>query len=547
VASTTGFVAPLAALDPAQLAPHLPQLEILGLLGRGGMGAVYRARQTRLDRLIALKVLPPEAGRDPTFAARFGREARTLARLSHPHVVGVHDFGEADGLYYLLMEHVDGGNLRQRMRTGRLSPGEALAVARQICEALEYAHEAGVAHRDIKPENILLDKKGRVKVADFGLAKLLGPVPAEPQLTASHQIVGTLKYMAPEQLERPLEVDHRADLYSLGVVLYEMLTGELPFGRFSLPSEKDVGDSLLDAVILRALERDPARRFQSAGEMGAALAAVSERPAAGALTQVPVAVPSPVSSGKPTETYAVSRPVASRDGKGLLRNKSVWGFLFCLVGAAACFQPFFPWAELQVIDNEGNAIDLAAVYGFESIMVLAVGAIFLTVWFVFLATGFSEPPSRWQSALFIVVGFCVMLVTGSLSLITDSQSPPGFHGSAKKNREEGEKKGGNGKGDPARTTIGGSASISVLGKTFNVNYQGSFWGSNSEGSFQVDRKEEVKVRHYHLKTFSASNPLGPLRVKLLAWPYVVLILGFALISVGCLQIRGALRRRHPGP
>src|SRR5207244_5377113 len=155
-----------------------------------------------------------------------------------------------------------------------LGVGEAFGIGRQICDALEYAHEEGVAHRDIKPENILLDKKGRVKVADFGLAKLLGPVPAEPQLTGSHQILGTLKYMAPEQLERPLEVDHRADLYSLGVVLYEMLTGELPFGRFVLPSEKGVGDSRLDEVILRALERDPARRFQSASEMGAALVSV---------------------------------------------------------------------------------------------------------------------------------------------------------------------------------------------------------------------------------------------------------------------------------
>src|SRR5262249_10133508 len=213
-------------------------------------------------------------------------------------------------------------------------PDEALAIARQICEALEYAHAEGVAPRDIKPENILLDKKGRVKMADFGLAKLLGPVPAEPQLTASHQIVGTLKYMAPEQLERPLEVDHRADLYSLGVVLYEMLTGELPFGRFVLPSEKGVGDSRLDAVILRALAREQARRLQSAAEMAAALASLS----GGGTT------------GDPTQILAVKSPkeAASTGLRGLLHRIPVWGFLLCLLGAAACFEPFFPWAELQV-------------------------------------------------------------------------------------------------------------------------------------------------------------------------------------------------------
>src|SRR5262249_2239288 len=197
-------------------------------------------------------------------------------------------------------------------------PDEALAIARQICEALEYAHAEGVAPRDIKPENILLDKKIRVKVADFGLAKLLGPVPAEPQLTASHQIVGTLKYMAPEQLERPLEVDHRADLYALGVVLYEMLTGELPLGRFAPPSEKGVGDGRLDEVVLRGRERDPERRFQSAGEMGAALASLGGGRSAAAPTQMLAAAPSSTPSGEKTEANAISRPAVSHAWKRLL-------------------------------------------------------------------------------------------------------------------------------------------------------------------------------------------------------------------------------------
>src|SRR5262249_10239250 len=148
--------------------------ELLELLGQGGMGAVYKARQPHLDRLVAVKVLSPELGRDPAFAERFTREARALAKLSHPHVVAVYDFGKAGELCYFIMEYVDGANLRQLMAGGRLSPSETLAIVPQICDALQYAHQEGIVHRDIKPENILLDRKGRVKIADFGLARLVG-------------------------------------------------------------------------------------------------------------------------------------------------------------------------------------------------------------------------------------------------------------------------------------------------------------------------------------------------------------------------------------
>jgi len=257
-----GFVAP----TPEVLAPHFPQLEILELLGQGGMGAVYRARQRGLDRVIALKILPPVEG-NPAFAGRFTREARSLARLNHPSIVTVHDFGQAGPFYYFVMEYVDGANLRQLIRDRHLSPSEALAIVPQICEALQYAHDEGVVHRDIKPENILLDKKGRVKIADFGLAKLLGHAPTELQLSGAGQVMGTLHYMAPEQFEKPLEVDHRADIYALGVVFYEMLTGEVPMGRFALPSEKVQIDVRLDDVVLRTLEREPGRRYQRVSDV----------------------------------------------------------------------------------------------------------------------------------------------------------------------------------------------------------------------------------------------------------------------------------------
>jgi predicted Ser/Thr protein kinase len=249
------------------------------------MGAVYKARQTKLDRLVALKVLPPEWGRDPAFAERFAREARTLARLNHPHIVAVHDFGESGGLYYLVMEFVDGLNLREALQAGHFQPEQALAVVPQLCDALQYAHEEGVVHRDIKPENILLDRRGRVKVADFGLAKLLNRPRADFTLTGSRQVMGTLDYMAPEQRSRPLEIDHRADIYSLGVVFYEMLTGELPLGRFAPPSRKAGVDARLDEVVFRALETDPAQRYQSVREVKTSVESIARgrAPAAGRL------------------------------------------------------------------------------------------------------------------------------------------------------------------------------------------------------------------------------------------------------------------------
>jgi tRNA A-37 threonylcarbamoyl transferase component Bud32 len=244
-----------------------PQLEIIELLGQGGMGAVYKARQPRLNRFVALKILSPEKQNDPQFAERFEREARALAWLTHPNIVTVYDFGEVQGHFYLLMEFVDGLTLRQLFQARKLSPAEALNIVPKICDALQYAHEQGVIHRDIKPENILLDKKGQVKIADFGIAKILDLGPGDLSLTGAKDVVGTPHYMAPEQIEKPQSVDRRADIYSLGVVFYEMLTGELPLGKFQPPSQKVQIDVRLDEVVLRALEKEPDRRYQQASEV----------------------------------------------------------------------------------------------------------------------------------------------------------------------------------------------------------------------------------------------------------------------------------------
>lgn len=250
-----------------RVAAAFPQLEIHELIGHGGMGFVYKARQPHLDRLVALKVLPDRLARDARFTERFNREGKVLARLAHPNIVAIYDFGKTEEFFYLLMEFVDGVNLRQAMAAGRFSPTEALSIVPMICEALQYAHSQGILHRDIKPANILLDASGKVKIADFGIAKLVGEEKKEVTLTATGAALGTPQYMAPEQLENPTEVDHRADIYSLGVVFYEMLTGELPIGRFAAPSAKTPVNQSVDEVVFRTLEKDRERRYQSAGEM----------------------------------------------------------------------------------------------------------------------------------------------------------------------------------------------------------------------------------------------------------------------------------------
>lgn len=271
----------------ADLAPLFPQLEIERLLGCGGMGAVYKARQKNLDRSVALKILPPDIGRDPAFAQRFAREAKALAKLNHPNIVTLYEFGQANELFYFLMEYVDGVNLRQLILEGRVASREALAIVPQICDALQYAHDQGIVHRDIKPENILLDRRGRVKVADFGLAKLVRATdqtePAKrsdvPDLRAEAPqpslVMGTPAYMAPEQRERPAEVDHRADIYSLGVVFYQMLTGELPGKSLEAPSKKVTIDVRLDEVVLRALEQKPEHRYQQVSEVRTSLETIN--------------------------------------------------------------------------------------------------------------------------------------------------------------------------------------------------------------------------------------------------------------------------------
>ncbi|MBI3831294.1 MAG: serine/threonine protein kinase [Planctomycetes bacterium] len=289
LAGTSGGVCPKCLLklglsenDQESLKPGtlFHGLEIERKLGAGGMGVVYKARQPNLDRSVAVKVLPKALSDDPEFTLRFMREARALASLNHPNIVAVYDFGVEGGRYFFVMEFVDGTSLRPVLDRKAMTAPEALKIVPMLCEALEYAHTEGVVHRDIKPENILLDKKGRVKIADFGLAKLLdrGGPGGQTKMTQTNVVMGTPHYMAPEQYENAKSVDHRADIYSIGVLFYEMLTGELPIGRFPPPSERVHVDVRIDEIVLRALEKEPEKRYQTMADVGRDVTRVSKPP-----------------------------------------------------------------------------------------------------------------------------------------------------------------------------------------------------------------------------------------------------------------------------
>ncbi len=361
-----GFVPP----EPGTLAEQFPQLEVLELLGQGGMGAVYKARQRQLDRLVALKVLPPQVGPTEAFAERFTREARSLARLSHPGIVMVYDFGHTHaGLYYFIMEFVDGTDLRHVIRSGQLSPAEALSIVPQICEALQYAHEEGVVHRDIKPENIMLNKKGQIKITDFGLAKLLDQPATVYTLTQAGQRMGTPHYMAPEQIEHPHLVDHRADIYSLGVVFYEMLTGELPLGRFPPPSRKVHVDVRLDEVVLKTLEKEPERRYQHASEVKIDVETISsEAPVFGPSAEAAQDVE--VDDGTKTVRHRVWIPAVGLLVAGGINCLAVVGLVLAALSSVLAKSFSGQLARFEFLPGAARAVVVAVTVGYAVLVVL---------------------------------------------------------------------------------------------------------------------------------------------------------------------------------
>jgi uncharacterized protein YndB with AHSA1/START domain/tRNA A-37 threonylcarbamoyl transferase component Bud32 len=262
--------------SPAELSTRLPNLEVNEILGHGGMGVVYKGRQPLLERNVAIKVVRPDLLSDPESQRRFVAEARALAKLEHPYIVTVYDFGKAGDLYYLVMQYVEGASLRSRIAGKTVSQRDVLDFIPQVGEALQHAHDNGIVHRDVKPENVLVDDRNRVRLVDFGLAKLFGARAAAD--SSDSTVAGTLGYMAPEQIAMPDKVDHRADIYSTGVVCYEMLTGQLPGGDYSPPSSRGATDPGFDPIVLKALEKDRERRYQRALDFNSAFKVLSRTP-----------------------------------------------------------------------------------------------------------------------------------------------------------------------------------------------------------------------------------------------------------------------------
>lgn len=289
--ATAGFEAP----ETAELAPLFPGYEIQGLIATGGMGAVYCALQKSLDRTVALKILPKEFSKDAAFCAGFEAEAKAMARLNHPNLIGVYDFGEVNGMLYIMMEYVPGESVYHLAYGRALPPAEAVRLVTGICHGLAHAHENGIIHRDIKPSNILLDTSGHPKIGDFGLAR-----PAERKVEEGEEIFGTPHYTAPEVVNSPHSVDHRADIFSVGVMLHELLTGKLPANDLRPTSVIGRCDVRFDAIIKRATHPVAASRYASATELANDLLAITTQKtgASNLPRRVQPRRPSPVSKKK---------------------------------------------------------------------------------------------------------------------------------------------------------------------------------------------------------------------------------------------------------
>jgi len=320
----------------------LPQYAFEKLLGRGGMGAVYKAVQVSLQRSVAIKVLPGDLidDLDGNFAERFKNEARTMAKVNHPGIVKVFDFGETKtGLLYIVMEFIDGTDVAQMIRSkGKLPQDYALAITAHVGDALAYAHKNGVIHRDIKPANILINQEGAVKVADFGLAKVNDP--NQSGLTKTNMAMGTPDFVAPEALSPGTVVDGRADLYAMGVMLYQMLTGEIPRGMWSMPSTKVGSDPRFDAVIQKAMQTDRELRYQDATEIRHDLDVIMTQPLQ---KEEPKQAAAPAPSARP-EAPRSSRSIPQKSTLPVrpVRKKSndAWVYLVAVVvigGAVGLF------------------------------------------------------------------------------------------------------------------------------------------------------------------------------------------------------------------
>ncbi len=315
--SPASFIAP----DPADLAPLFPGYEIEGLIATGGMGAVYAAVQKSLDRSVAIKILPPELSADAAFRAGFEAEAKAMARLNHPNLIGVYDFGEVSGMLYIIMEFVPGCSLFHSSHGIAIDPAEVIRIVSGICSGLAHAHDNGIIHRDIKPANVLLDLNANPKIGDFGLAR-----PADRQIQEGEEIFGTPHYTAPEVVNSPHNVDHRADIFSLGVILHELLTGHLPADDRRPASVISHCDHRFDAIIRRATDPLPENRYASAHETERELRAIT-------ISAGPRVMRSPVH----VSPRVIRRRHAAHTAKKSSGNPALTFLLIAAIAAAAAY------------------------------------------------------------------------------------------------------------------------------------------------------------------------------------------------------------------
>ncbi len=300
--SPLGFVAP----EPSDLAPLFPAYEIHDLIATGGMGAVYRAVQKSLDRTVAIKILPMEFSEDAEFCAGFEAEAKAMARLNHPNLIAVYDFGEVNGMLFIVMEFVPGKSIYHSAYGKAIDPLEVIRLVTGVCNGLAHAHENGILHRDIKPSNILLTSQAEPKIGDFGLAR-----PVERKTQAGEEIFGTPGYTAPEVVDTPALVDHRADLFSVGILLHELLTGKLPDDD-TRPTSVIAGcDARFDAIIRRATDPIPANRYSSAAQIASELQKITASRKAG-----------PIAQEAPSQFAGASRPGPPRRTAVVAKSKS---------------------------------------------------------------------------------------------------------------------------------------------------------------------------------------------------------------------------------
>ncbi|MBN1212315.1 MAG: protein kinase [candidate division Zixibacteria bacterium] len=239
---------------------------LTGKIGQGGIAEIYKGRQASLNRDVAIKILTSKLTTDPEIVRRFERESMVIAKLNHPNIVHVIDKGKAGNRYYFVMEYVDGTSLREVIERENIPIATKLEMIVQVLKALDYAHKNGVIHRDIKPTNILIDRQGNPRVADFGIAQIVGT--PEGEMTSSDVIMGTLAYMSPEQKVSSTNVDQTTDLYAIGIILYEILTGKKPLGRFKMPTELNPKiNAAFDDIIMKCLAQEPAERYQTAVDL----------------------------------------------------------------------------------------------------------------------------------------------------------------------------------------------------------------------------------------------------------------------------------------